>query len=160
MKEWWLQLSASEKQKVLMGLALGLSLIIYFCLWQPLNQTVTSLRSQVSRQQELWAWMQEMDQKINATQHTQINVHEGKSFLGTVQTLLNKSPIAPKVNDLRQIENDTVQIRFKQASFDAMITWLIRLSETVSLQISEVSIKSTSAPGIVDAEITLNVIVI
>lgn len=157
MKEWWLQLSASEKQKVLIGLALGFSLIIYFCLWQPLDQTVTSLRSQVSRQQELWAWMQEMDQKINTTQHTQMSeAHEGKSFLGTLQTLLNKSPIAHQVNDLRQIDNDAIQIRFNQVSFDEMMSWLIRLSKTVSLQINEVSIKATSVSGVVDAEIVLH----
>jgi general secretion pathway protein M len=127
MKQWWQNLSRQEKQTVSAGSILVAIFIIYTCIWYPLDHKVTTMRTQITQNQKLLAWMKAADAQLENVQHqAQITSsgHSSASLLSLAQSQIKQSTLATQNYQLRQTENDAVQLSFKQVDFDNLVTWL------------------------------------
>jgi general secretion pathway protein M len=157
MKEWWNNLVLRERQMVSLGAMIISLLFIYFFLWSPLDSTVTSLRSQIRHNQELLAWMQDADKRIQLLQKTArpapVKQASG-SLLSILQKQINGTAFVSALSQLHQVENNSVQLAFQKINFDALVGWLIKLNQQ-GIQITQMTVAPSDVPGIVGVELVL-----
>ena len=154
MKEWWLNLSLREKETISLGAFALVILGIYIFIWSPLTNKVTSLREQIERDSQLLKWMQSADQQIESAEKTAKTTKNSGSLLSIAQTLIQESALSSQLTQLRQTDADSVQLSFKEVSFDTLIVWLAESSKKEHLLISEFRVTPLSTPGMVSAELT------
>lgn len=158
MKEWWLNLSLREKQTVSLGAGVLAAILIYLILWAPLSYKVNQLRSTLQHSQQLLVWMQKTDQQIQTLQKISKKSHSfptTASLLSLIQNQINQSPLAKNLSQLKQADNDTVQVSFQQIEFDKLISWLIQVWQQHGLILTQIAITPSGPPGIVTAEFIL-----
>lgn len=154
MRDWWLNLSLRERQTLSVGGVFIVLFLLYEIIWSPLSDSVSALRTRVQQNGVLLAWMEQADQHMHAL--TKISTTPSTaSILSLVQTELKKSPFAQHVGQLRQGENNTVQMTLQKVNFDQLITWLTMLWKTNGLIATQVSIMPSAGAGIVSAEVIL-----
>lgn len=157
MKDWWLNLSLREKQTLAFGGLIISLLLLYQLIWSPWMHKLASLKTQVKHARELLTWLQQADQQLQTVTHPpQINnSHTMESTLSILQDTLKKSPFAQQVAQLRQAENDTVQVTLQKVSFDWLIKLLLDLWEQNNLIVSQINVTPTNIPGEVTADVML-----
>ncbi|MDR3478886.1 MAG: type II secretion system protein M [Gammaproteobacteria bacterium] len=157
MKEWWLNLSSREKQTTAIGAILVILFLVYALIWSPLANSVETLRERIHHNQALLSWMQQSDKKIDALEKNQeiTTRTPNSSLLNIVQTEINKTPFASNIVQLQQAENESIDLRLQKVSFDSLIKWLTAICRKEQLLITQLAITPGATPGIVDAEIKL-----
>ncbi len=157
MKEWWQNLALREKQILALGALVVLLFVLYEIIWSPFTNKISSMRTEVQTNQKLLKWMQNADQLIQTltknskTKSSQLT----GSLLSLMQTEVNKSTLASHVTQLRQGENDSVQMNFQKVDFDALIIFLTDLANRYGLIVSQVTITPTHLPGEVMADVVV-----
>ncbi len=156
-REQWQRLSLREKQAALIGgIAIGIFLL-YEIIWAPLANSVDQLHNRVAQNRELLSWMQETDTQMHALSQTTTkkSMQENASLLSTMQSDIKKTTFASHVSQLRQAENNTVQMNLQKVSFDEFIRWLIGLGSESGLVVTQVSVLPTGVLG----EVNVNLVV-
>lgn len=156
MKEWWNNLLLRDKQFVFLGSVIITIFLIYLIIWSPLNNRVATLRNNVQHNKNLLVWMQAADKQIQAYANIPQANKNAASLLSIVQNEINQSALSKDLTQLHQVENDSVQLSFRDVDFDRLITWLTQLWLQHNITVTHASIKKTDAQGIVSAEIILN----
>jgi general secretion pathway protein M len=157
MKEWWQNLALREKQILVLGGAAVLLFVLYEIIWSPFTNKIDNMRTRVQDNQKLLTWMQNADktmQTLTKSSTTQSQQLTG-SLLGTMQTEINKSSLARHVTQLRQAENDSVQINLQKVDFDKLIGFITELSNRYGLIVSQITVMPTAIPGEVMADIVI-----
>lgn len=158
MNEWWINLSIREKQIVSAG-ALGVTIfLLYLIVWLPLNNRVANLREQIVRDQKSLLWMHDADQRIQDVEKNLQNkksTDTGTSLLTLVQKQINKSTFVSSLNQLRQAENDSVELSFNNVDFDRLIQWLTELWQQQGIVITQMSVTASGTAGVVNTEFVL-----
>src|SRR5689334_22032161 len=113
------------------------------------------MRTGIRHNQTLLVWMQESDQQMQTLeQHLQKqNSYTTASLLSLVQNQLNQSGLAKSVTQLKQADNNSVQISFQKVSFDELMKWLLQLWNEHGLLVTAVSITPTGVPGVVQGDV-------
>jgi type II secretory pathway component PulM len=158
MKEWWNNLSLREKQTLSLGGFFVVLFLIYALLWSPLNSKVNSLREQIVKDQKLLAWMQETNQHILTLEKsfkTGKQDSSGVSLLSIMQKQINKTQFVSSLGQLRQADNDSVQLNFTNVDFDKLVTWLTELSQEEGVVIAQMSVAAGATPGVVSVDLVL-----
>lgn len=158
LKEKWQHASLREKQIIsLTGIILGI-LIIYLRTLAPLTNTVSEMKTTIQDNQSLLLWMQNSDKRIKQlSQTTQSDtIQSTAALLNVLQTEITNTVLENKVVQLQQADNDTVQLRLQKASFDAIIQWLTKLSQTHKLVITLANFTKEPTSGTVDADIKIS----
>lgn len=157
MKEWWNNLSIRERQVVFFGSIAIFLILIYLILWQPFTNKIDNLRSQITKNKNLLIWMQSADkqmQTIVKESQTKTSKNNG-SILGVVQSDINKSALKSNLTQLKQAENDTVQVTFQKVGFDNLMKWLIHLWQQDGLTVLQATITPGDSLGVVSADLIL-----
>ena len=157
MKEWWNNLAVREKQTLLAGSILVMIFVVYTFIWTPLAESIQLQREKIQSNQALLAWMQQADQQL---QHPQSQTLRAKktytgSLLSFIQSQINKTELETLLTELKQSENDTVQLRFKEVNFDKLIIWLVTLAQDYHLSVVRMAVTPTTTIGIVNADIVI-----
>ena len=158
MKEWWNTLALREKQMVSLGVTILGAFLIYLILWLPLSNYVSSLREQIQNNQELLTWMKGTDKQIQALEkgtNRKLSKSSAGSLLNIVQKHIKTSSISTSVTQLHQSENDSVQLTFKNVSFDKLIAWIIPFTQQQECSITQMTVTPTASIGMVSAELVL-----
>ena len=158
MKEWWHNLSLREKQTLTLGILAVIIFLIYALIFAPLDNKATSLRNKIKHNQELLSWMQKTDQQIKSAEKTlqkkSTDINTG-SLLTIVQQQINKTPLVSNLAQLRQADNDSVQLSFTNVDFDKLVVWLTALWQEHGLMVSQMTTTAGTPPGIVTADLIL-----
>jgi len=155
MKDWWINLSAKEKQTVSIGSIVVGIFLVYQLIWLPIANSTEQLREKVLHNQALLSWMQESDKRIQLLENVQTPSAVAKSsLLTTVQNALNKTTFASVVTQLQQSENNLVKLHFEKVNFDELVKWLTVLSQE-KIVIDQMTVIPSTTPGIVSAELQL-----
>lgn len=157
MKDWWQNLSLREKQTVAFGTLLVMIFIVYELMFASLAGSVDHLRAQILKNKTLLSWMRESDARIQQLEKNQkpIESKDAGSLLSVVQDDIKNNPISKSMTQLQQSDNDAVELRFQQVSFDDMMQWLIAICREQDLTISQMTITPESSAGVVDAVLKL-----
>lgn len=158
MKEWWNNLSLRDKRIVFFGGIIVIITLLYFFILQPLSDKNAMLRTQIEHNKQLLAWMKAANKQIAVLQKKSTNIstpHSNASALSIVQNEIKQSSLAGKFTQLKQAEDDSVQLNFQAVNFDELIVWLTDLWQTHGLIVTQAAIDPTGTAGIVSAEMTL-----
>ncbi|MDX1900703.1 MAG: type II secretion system protein GspM [Gammaproteobacteria bacterium] len=152
MKLQWQTLSLREKKAAIIG-GLALACLILFATWEMLANQISDLQENVAHNKTLLAWMQQADAELKKT-HLSTGSHPANPMT-LVQTAINQSSLATHVNQLKQTDNNSIQLNFKDASFDDIIQLLTHLWQESQLIVTQAQMANNKDPGIVNASITL-----
>lgn len=156
MKDWWQNLALREKQILSLGAAVVLLFILYEIIWSPFTNKIATMRTQVQHNQELLTWMIQADHRIQTlSKSAQNTTQTTESLLGIMQSEVNKSSLAKHVTQLRQAENDAVQLDLQKVDFDRLIVFLTALSNQYGIIVSQFTATPTGTPGEVMASVVV-----
>ena len=113
-------------------------------------------RSNLNDKRDLYSWME-----VNAPVVKKIRTQKsampllGQNSLGAVENSLKAKQLDSYVQKSEQLQDQKIQISFKQVPFDSLIKWLAELRESINLQVNLLSVQSSEQQGIVDVELVL-----
>jgi type II secretory pathway component PulM len=158
MKDWWNQLSLRDKRTAFFGAIIVVIALLYALILAPLATKNAFLRTQIEHDKQLLVWMKAANKKILALQkspQTKPSMNSTASALSITQDQIKESPFADKFSQLKQAENEGVQLNFQTVNFDALIAWLTMLWEQYGLVVAQTTITPTGTAGSVNADIIL-----
>ena len=157
-KEWHAQLEQRERRMVNVGgAALGFA-IFYFGIWSPFLGRVNHLRTTISSEQKTLAWMKDADQKIKQLASESSSARQSATpvtMLSLLQDKVNEAGMKDALTQLKQAANDSIQLQFKNVSFDQLIKLLISVMKSNHVTITQFNATAESTPGIVNADVML-----
>ncbi len=151
-----------EDRKFLFFYLLAVGCCLALLLWLYLNNEIHDLSNSIQRQKTLLAFMQKADLELRQTTARPQNIGKSAaipsgSLTTSVQTAINQAQLGPRVVQLRQQENMTLQLSFRQADFDTLISLLSTLSDQNGIEVREARIQKSDKPDIVNADLVLGV---
>jgi general secretion pathway protein M len=158
MKEWWNNLALREKRIVSAGILTLAALLVYLILWLPLDNAVTGLRTQIHQNQELLTWMRDADkhlQTLSLTTQPKPKSTSSGSILTIVQNQINRTTLVSSLNQMHQVDTNSVQLTFQKVDFDQLVTWLIQLNQQHGIVITQMNVIPSPTPGVVAADLVL-----
>jgi type II secretory pathway component PulM len=158
MKEWWNNLSLRDKRLASLGIIVIALTLLYMLVWLPLANKNELMRTQIQHNKQLLVWMKAANQQIEALKKNKKTYKAsitGASLLSIVQNSIKLSPLKNQFTQLKQSESDSIQLNFQSVQFDALVTWLIKIWQEQSINVSHISVTSLGTTGNVNAEINL-----
>jgi len=152
----WLQQLELREQRVLMGgTLLTIGLLIYFLLWQPLNQAQSDLKNRVTAQQATLLWMQTAAQQVQQLRAKNGDNSKIQPLLPTIERSLQTEALAKLTKRLEPKSDSEVRVNIEQISFTELVTWLALLQNQFAIQAQSVNISRLSTADSVKVQITL-----
>ncbi len=149
------------EKKLIFHYVLIIGCVLVCILWFYLFNKINTLQETIQNKNTLLAFMQKADQELQQNgdgieSNQSASQHSNTSLSATVQTAINQTLLSTKVTQLRLMENNTLQLAFKQANFDVLMRLLTTLSEKNGIQVKEARIRKDEKPNTVNAEIVLS----
>lgn len=158
MKEWWMNLGLREKQLLSIGAMFIILFLLYEIIWSPISTHNETLREEITHDQKLLSWMQEADQRIQATTKLFKKSNTSKqtaSILSVIQHEIDASPLKNNLTQMSQAENNAVQLTFQKVNFDALIQWITLVWKTQNMTVKQMTATPNGTLGSVDSTIIL-----
>lgn len=146
MNEYWQQLE--EKDKKLVGiLAVTLTIaVVYWFVWQPLQDKIANTQRQINVQQNTLADVKVIGQKIIALQG-------GKSkpaTKGDINQLVNRSAKRHGIKISRmQAKNTSLQLWVDEVTFNSFLAWIEELEFQHGIKVENVDISVGKDSGMI-----------
>jgi len=74
-------------------------------------------------------------------------------FLSQMQKKINQSGLESYLTQLKQSDNESVEIHFQKVEFDKLIKLLMTVMKEYPATVSRLSVTATDAPGYVSADV-------
>lgn len=161
LQQKWNELTTRERKLLLIG---GITITIglfYISILNPLLNTLPHLRQEIQKQKELIQWMQPIVQRIQQLQTNgialeNINVNN-QSLLVMLEQSIQTEQIDKYIKQLRQTTENQITIEFNTIPFDQLITWLEKIWSSYSIGVYQLTIIPDKTPGLVQAQIILQI---
>lgn len=158
LKEWHAQLELRERRMVnIGGTALAIA-ILYFGIWSPFLGRVDALRATISGEQKTLAWMQDAEQKIKQLSSDDKSSRQSVTpvtLLASLQKSVNDAGMKDALQSMKQSSEDSVQMQFKNVSFDQLVKLLISVMKSSHVTVTQFNAVAQPTPGVVNAEVML-----
>ena len=159
---WWFSRQPRERW-VLGGSAVVLILILaYVLVWEPWQQRVQRLHSEVTALQADLVWMQQAAAQLHHAQAagSVATMRSGGNAMALATQAEQSARSAGLETYLRRIEPQTdgsLRLWLEQVGFSRLLPWLVELRYTHGIRLDEVQLeRSTTASGdVINARLTL-----
>jgi general secretion pathway protein M len=157
-KVWFAGLEQRERRLVIAAASLGVILLLYVAIWEPLSYSVTGLRASTADQRSTLVWMRQAAQEIrqlrgNSGAHTAST--GGQSLLTLVDRTVKISQLGGALKRIQPDGDQRVQVWMEGASFDDVIRWLVKLKDQYGIQVESSTVEVKEQAGRVDARLVL-----
>lgn len=144
-------LSERDRRTLLIGGVIVALLLVYLLIH--LDSSVSSAHKRIAKKLDDLAWIQTAAPEIVA--NAPIATGNGESLLVIVDRSAREFGLG---NALAGSEPSAggLSVRLQKASFNALITWLARLSQQNGIRVESASIDNAGTPGLVNAAIVLH----
>lgn len=159
LKEWHSRLEPREQRMVNIGGTALAAAILYFGIWSPFLTRVDNLRTTIAGEQKTLAWMKDAEDKIK--QFSSENNPDRKNvtpvaLLSELQDAVNQAGMKDAMTQMKQASNESVQMEFKNVSFDQLMKLMINVLKTNQVTITQFNANALTTPGMVDAGIIIS----
>lgn len=154
LREWFLALAPRERLFVAGGTVVGVILVLYLAIWQPLT------KAHYGRERSL-AESRALAQRLEAVAADAQRARAGGGMANRGGSLLSAVDQASRSGTLGkqprlQPEGDTeVRLSVDAVSFDALVRWMAELETRYGVQVLTADIEKQGAPGVVNARLSL-----
>lgn len=155
-KETWSQLASREQQMLIMGGIAVTIFVIYQFIWSPLLNATASLRERIVAQEKTLRFMQTADKKIRQAGTINFSKKEPLSpvlLLSALQKQVDKAGVAQYLTQLKQANNDQIEMKFQKVVFDDAMSLIISMSKEESVRIVQMTVLPLNNPGVVDMDL-------
>jgi general secretion pathway protein M len=151
MKEWFASLQPRERLIVVAGSVAALIIALWMFVLSPLRSQSADLRDAVAGKQELLISLS----RVEGSQAVSNNAGGGAQQTLVVvisSTAQQHGLILPRT---REDGPDGINITLQNASFDALMNWLISLETTHSVTVESASISGSREQGLINGQLLL-----
>lgn len=146
MKQWWGQLSDRDKKLVIVMTALLVPFIVYQMIWLPISDGLAKEQKKLTRNQELYAYVQSNIAHIKNAGISGNKVNKG----GSLSSQVNRSAQSHGIKiDRVQPQGDDLSVWIDQVPFNSLLSFITDLSKNNGLQVKNIDIVETDASGVV-----------
>ena len=158
-KRKWQSLQARERFYLSVACVFIALVLLYYILIAPLNDSVQSLRQQVTTAQDLATWMQPRVKALRgvSVSSSQLQTIAENELLPIIDSRLKQSSFAASVDSVSQTNTNDVRITFKKIPFDELLNWLVTQWRTSHIMVSSMDVQKGEKLGM--AKVTLTLIV-
>jgi general secretion pathway protein M len=153
-RSWLANLAPRERNLVYGAAALVGVAVLYLAIVLPLQHMHARQVARVDRKAADLAWMQQAAPRVSAMASSG-EAGSKESLVVLVDRTGRQSGLSGTVRDQSPSGNNGLRLRLEGAPFDAMIAWLASLQLRFGISVSDATIDAGSAPGLVNASITL-----
>jgi len=155
LRDWLRNLSGRERNLVYVaGLLLGIA-AIYVIVVLPVTGLHKRLESRVDRKSADVAWMRQVAPQVAAAAAAGGAAASTESLVVLVDRTARQAGLGAALRDQSPNGPNGLRLRLEAAPFDVLVTWLAVLREQYGVGVEAASVDSTSAPGLVNASVTL-----
>lgn len=156
LRTWYRSLQQREQRVLLVGaVALGV-LLVYAGLLHPYLASKRTLEQDMVDRQELLAWIRPAAAQIQSLRGQQPSgMPAGQSLLAVVDKSAGDAGFGPALKQVQTANDGSVRVQMQGAGFDNLVRWLGSLQQRYGITVRELTAQRSSAPGNVDAGITL-----
>jgi general secretion pathway protein M len=152
--DWIANLAPRERNLVYAAAAIAAIGVLYVGIAMPLARMHVRQAARVEKKTADLAWMRQAAPRVSAI------VGQGgaaghESLVVLIDRTGRESGLASSVRDQSPSGDNGLRLRLEGASFDSMVTWLANLQQQYGVTVAAATIDSASAPGLVNASITL-----
>ncbi|MCP4957589.1 type II secretion system protein M [Photobacterium aquimaris] len=147
-KAWWKSLSQRE-QYLLLGAGSALAIaMLYWGVWQPLNQRAAAAQNKINQQRQLLTWVEHKANQISALKRVGGTVNVSDQGLNQV---INETTTRFKIDLIRmQPRNDDLQVWVQPLPFDTLVNWLVYLQQSYGINTQFIDLSKTDKNGMVE----------
>ena len=151
----WLASLAPRERRLVYGAATVVGVAaLYMAVALPLQHMHARQVARVERKAADLAWMQQAAPRVSAMAATS-GAGSKESLVVLVDRTGRQSGLGGTIRDQSPSGNNGLRLRLEGAPFDTMIAWLASLQLRFGISVSDATIDAGSAPGLVNASITL-----
>ncbi|NTV12452.1 MAG: type II secretion system protein M [Desulfobulbaceae bacterium] len=155
MSNWWENLLPREKMAVAAG-ALAVGLLLLYLLVQPLLSKRSKLRDEVVRGRTELAWMHEAAREIEQSGPAAPQGTATAPPMQLIDQAARENHLSDQLKRLEPGVNGEIKVWLNNANFVNLLHWLRQLSATGRLAVTNLNVEKGSAPGLVNAQLTLS----
>lgn len=157
LKEYLQGLSERERKLVSIGALVVGALLYYSLIWEPLHNSVVSLRQEIRKNESLLTWMERAQVTLKIDKKGKKNNQQSRdqSILTLTEQLIAKQQLSSNVKEIKQVDKSKVQVRFEDVAYKNFIAWLDTMFNQYRVSIEKISIKRTKVAGTVNVNITI-----
>ena len=159
MKEKWQQLSLREKRLVIITAIVVAVTLLYFMIWEPLQDGIETSRVRVNAQANTLQQIREQAaeaKQLRATK-SRADTRGGGSLLVIIERTAQQKNLKSSLQKVQPEGQDGVRVWVENAAFDQLIDWLALLENKNTIYVSEIIIERQNEPGRINSRILLRV---
>ncbi|WP_064601578.1 type II secretion system protein M [Photobacterium sp. J15] len=149
MKAWWKALSAREQRLVLGGGIALLVAVLYWGLWQPLENRAETAENRLRNERQMLTWISAKADEIT-TLRRQSGSTASVSNKGLNQ-VVNETTRQFRIELIRmQPRSEAVQVWVKPLPFNTLVNWLAFLKKEHGIDAQFLDVSKADAAGMVE----------
>ena len=161
MKEQWQQLSLREKRLVIITAIVVSITLVYFMIWEPLQDGIETSRVRVTAQSNTLQQIQNQSAEARQLRANKTragaNARAGGSLLVITERTAQQKNLKSSLQKVQPEGQDGVRVWVENAAFDQLIDWLALLENKNTIYVSEIIIERQKEPGRINSRILLRV---
>jgi general secretion pathway protein M len=150
LEAWYAGLDPREQLLVRVGAIAGVLLLV-FGLVLRLHGVVNAAEKRLAAKRADAAYIQSVLPELRAAP---LPADAGQSLVTVVDRTTRDAGLAINLKGTEPSGIAGVRVRFEGASFEALVTWLLRVQQEYGLTIQAATLEKTDAPGRVNASLT------
>ncbi len=156
MQDWWEGLQARERQILVGGAVVAAIILVWTFVWSPLTRATADMRVAVVQKQRLAIDLQRTATLSSSDQPVR---PQGGQPATSLLVLVERTHQAHGLKDTFTLTRpdgpDAISIRFQNASFDALMDWLVMLETEHNLRVENTQISKAQQAGLVNGNLVL-----
>lgn len=153
LRAWYANLADRERRVVNIGAVVTLVLVLLGIIL-PLNRTLVQARQRVVTKQADLAFIQSAAPEL-AAQSPAGSIASGESLVVLIDSSARESGLGKSLSSSQPTDDKGLRIRLDRVSFDGMVAWLARLSQSHGVRVESAEIEAAGEPGLVNAGLVL-----
>jgi general secretion pathway protein M len=154
-RQWLDGLAPRERNLVYAAAALLGIAIVYFAIVLPVTSAARHRDARIVQKTSDLAWMRQVAPQVLAAAASGSGIAGDESLVVLVDRTARESGIGSSIRDQTPAGQNGLQLRLEGAPFDLLMAWLANLQQQYGVRVDGAIIGATSAPGLVNANLTL-----
>ena len=157
LRAWFEQISPRERVMVVAAAALLIIAIVYLAGFRPLLVSAARNQALVSDQQELLGELSQLAAR-RGPQRGAVGAGAGRdqSLVLVVDRTTREKGLATYLKRNQPDGSDSIRLRFEDAPFDNLLSWLVDMQSTYGVGAVSANIDSSRSPGRVNCNLVLS----
>lgn len=153
----WYQSLQQRERRVLAAGAVALAvMLLYAAILNPYFSSKQRLQQHVADQRDLIAWMRPAAAQIQGLRGQQpTGMPAGQSLLAVVDKSAADAGFGAALKQVQTDNDGSVRVQLQGVGFDNLVRWLGSMQQRYGISVREMNAQRSTAPGNVDAGLTL-----